>query len=477
MAGSWSTWWRHGPVLSLTLSDQLVQCAQVRRAGRQEVVQRVAVWPLPEGGWSNDPAQLGAGLRQFLRARHFSASRVVLGAPAKWLVSHEKDLPPADGTQAAALLRLHTERLAAADHTAMTFDAVGALEGSNPRKVLLVGMLEPQVQRLRAVCVAAGLTPIALTATSLALAQRLNTPATAVLLSMPGAEVVGRRDGRLSALRHLSLVMPVTGELAPLAGEIRRTLSLSGSSGAGELVCLRSSGWTESQAAELAQRAGLGGPRTPELADVGLRASSGASNGEVDAVSPNQTLSAAAVGAMALRGRLPVNLWRSRLAPAPVRRVGRRAVWAAVLALLGIGALASLYLNVLQREAEVVELDERLRQLTPDLKAAQAAIDAVAAGRSYYEQRPPMLDCMRDVTLAIERNDPLWVTSFAWRDNLRGQVQGKATDQRTVLAVLDRLRNHAHFTQVQLADLRDAPGQTRQVTFNITFTYAPGGQP
>ena len=76
------------------------------------------------------------------------------------------------------------------------------------------------------------------------------------------------------------------------------------------------------------------------------------------------------------------------------------------------------------------------------------------------------------MTLAFRADEPIWATSFLVRDNLAGQVLGKATDQRSVLAVLDRLKKDPRFRDAKLLDMRDASGRTRDISFSVGLVFA-----
>ena len=58
-------------------------------------VVKLAVLPMRGGLSYEQPAAVGQALRQVLKAQGFTARDVVVGLPAKWLLSRKKDLPPA----------------------------------------------------------------------------------------------------------------------------------------------------------------------------------------------------------------------------------------------------------------------------------------------------------------------------------------------------------------------------------------------
>jgi len=62
-------------------------------------------------------------------------------------------------------------------------------------------------------------------------------------------------------------------------------------------------------------------------------------------------------------------------------------------------------------------------------------------------------------------------SSLAVRDDLSGTLAGKATGERNVLELLDRLRASKRFIDVKLLYLRQADRSSRTVAFALTFTY------
>src|SRR4051812_30121146 len=98
--------------LGIAIAERAITCAQVSVAGDRRVVQQTAVFEMPAELSLEKPDALGQALASFLRQKGFSSSRAVVGIPARWLMAVEKEIPPADETQARAALRLQAERIA-----------------------------------------------------------------------------------------------------------------------------------------------------------------------------------------------------------------------------------------------------------------------------------------------------------------------------------------------------------------------------
>ena len=114
---------------------------------------------------------------------------------------------------------------------------------------------------------------------------------------------------------------------------------------------------------------------------------------------------------------------------------------------------------------------QELRDRKPEISAAQTAIDHVMYGRTYFDLRPPHLNCLRELSMAFNYDETIWVTSMTFRDNRQGTFQGKASDKGMITNLLDRLKNNPKFTNVQLQDLREAGSRDRDFTFSISFNY------
>src|SRR5687768_4687012 len=146
--------------LGLAVSDRAISIAEVAGAGAKRAVRKVTTFTLPAGVTLDQPAPAGQALKTFLHENGFTASRAVVGVPAKWLIARENDVPPAAPDQVHAMLSLAAERLSAAESSELVTDFAGKIEGTTataPRKVLLVAMLRQRLEQLNQLAEAAGL--------------------------------------------------------------------------------------------------------------------------------------------------------------------------------------------------------------------------------------------------------------------------------------------------------------------------------
>src|SRR5690606_28483283 len=104
--------------------ERSIRCAQVMFSGRRPTVQRVGLMELDAGLSIDKPEALGQKLQSFLQSHHMTARSAVVGVPARWVLTQDRELPPTDEATAVGMLRLQSERLA---EEPMSFDVAGAL--------------------------------------------------------------------------------------------------------------------------------------------------------------------------------------------------------------------------------------------------------------------------------------------------------------------------------------------------------------
>src|SRR5438477_10424922 len=155
---------RPSSFLGVAVSDHSIACAEVTVThGDRRAVRRTAVFVFPPEASLDTPDAAGQALASFLRQKRFTATRAVVGVPARWLIAVEKEVPPANEEQTRATLRLQAERLAVAEHGEVVFDFAGRANPMAASKVLLVGMLRQRMDKVERMLDAAGLTVLAVT--------------------------------------------------------------------------------------------------------------------------------------------------------------------------------------------------------------------------------------------------------------------------------------------------------------------------
>ncbi len=466
-----------GKILGLAVRERAISAVEVRIArGRNDVV-AAAEFGFPEGLSWDKPKELGTALRHFLRQHRFSASRAVVGVPARWLMSREKELPPATPEVACNVLRIQAERDFNPELKGLVFDFIGRPDPRTPRRAMLVAMQRHQLDSIVRMADEAGLGLMAVTSSALTLAAAIQDGESgmSLMLASDAAELVIGGEAAPRMLRHLPIAAsPAEGNghaAAAYAGsigaEMRKVAALMpplGTGGSINLSLWDGVGLDLSAASVIGQRSGLAVRVDRDLASLGI--GSAPASGNADNLGPAVSLAVAAA-----RESLPLDFLHSRLAAPKKQRINRKTLLYSVVGCLALAVVAALFVDVQLKQRRLDDLKRQLNEIKPEVQAAQAVEDRVRQARGYYDNRPSYLACLREMTLAFPQDGQAWAMSFLLRENMKGQLTGKAVDQRAPLALVDRLNGNKNFANVQLLDMREAGGRTREMTFSIQFTY------
>lgn len=494
--------------LGVAVTDRAIYFADLSGQGDKASVGRTATFVLPEGMSLDKPEAVGAALAIFLKQHDLDGRKAVVGVPAKWLIAVEKDVPPAGREQMRAMLRLQAERLPLADNGEVVYDYVGEHQANKPGKVLLVAMLRKQLERIEKVMEAAGLNVAAVTPTALALASAFtahggnskinNSPM--LFLGRNGAEVVFQRGGSPRSLRHVGVTM-ANGHglpaMAPLGAELRRAVSLAPSGPNGqpaaaggspaapdELYLLDLVGLGPDQVSELSERLGWKIRNSDGLAMLGLKGvpTQVGKATEEDLKSFAPVLALAMVGAD--RALMPLNFAKSRLAPPPVKRFGKKSVWAGVIGALVVISLLALWIDVkFVLQGELDSVVQKRTDLGKKYTVAKAVSDKVDFTNHFINTRTPVLDCMEEITNTFHDDELVYATSLNLQEDkdskeftkVTAKLEGTATDMRIATVLANRLRDNPRFSNINGPTISTKVGRQSngQSTFTIIFTYSP----
>lgn len=454
--------------LGIAVGEQSLTIAEVHASRDAVDVRRTARMDLEQPLSAFDPEALGQALSQFLRRNRFKASRVVLGVPAKWLVARERDLPPANADQAAGMLRLQAERLFSSDLKDLVFDYAGTPDSKAPSKVLLVAMPRHQLDRVVEVADAAGLKVHAVVPSVLALAAGSPDPSKNSLwlsLSKDAAELLVHTDNGPRALRHLSVrgsdLMSQNGTrmgaVTGLGGELKRAAVLTPGGEDRSLVLCDGVGLKPEERSALEAQAGIALSECPPM---------GATAETADATP------AIALGRLGITAQpAPVDFAHPRLAPPRVKRLSRAAMYGIVAGAVVLLSLFGMLWDIHGREKTLEGMKTQLELFKPNIDAAQHALDRVNVGRAWFDGRPPVLECLREVTMAFRDNEQIFVTTFSLRDHGQGQLSGKTAENKHVIDLIDRLKSNPLFREVSFQQTTEAAGTSRDVTFSLKFMF------
>jgi hypothetical protein len=468
---------RHKKVLGLSLGERSLLVAEVV-SGDQITVTRTAELVYPAGITPANPSALGGALASFLSKEGFTAKSVVVGLPARWLVTQPKEVPAADAKTKAEMLRLSAEAEFSTELKDLVYDFTGS--GTT---VLLVATPKRYVEAAVSMCETARISLDIVTATALALGDATGRAAAKDVLVLSvasgGAEMTVQRDASSGAVRHLRGPQPE----APFINELRRAASMLPSSKSGrELIMWDGTGL---DAKTLSDQIGVQ-VRSGDLPMLGIAAGSNGTGGNGHH-GPARTGQYGAAIALALQGILdkaaPIDFLHSRLAPPKTHRVPRWAILAAVVVVLFIGGTIWAYQQLHVQEADVDKRQAVYDAMKSRIDDTRAFVDKVAFAQAWYGGDPRYIACIRDMTVAMSDdpdtfaislivNEPPHIQNSKTPDThaLTGVLQGKAADQQHVISLVNRLRRYPAFVEVTPGG-SDTAAKGREVTFSIGFKY------
>ena len=476
---------RSSPVLGLAfggdVTSPVVTCALVDARGKLKGARR---FTLGTDLSLDRPDALGIALKSFLKTSELDAAKVaVVGVPARWLISEARDLPPAGAEAQLASLRLAAERITLGDDRSLVFDLAGDLpeQSTSPSAGLIVGLGKDRIDKLEQMCTAADLKLAGITSTSLVVAGSLPKAQgdaggrTTVLLEGGGAEIVSEAvapAGSRLRVRQLRHVAQVTAGAD--SSSLLRALSLSGP---GDVLLLEAAA-DEHELADRCERLSTQLSRSvtcrrpvSALADVPGLANM---NGQAEAVLRDQLWPAIVLAEAGRRGdTLPVDFLKPRLAIEETKSVDRRLVYGILGGLVLVIATVALWMAMNDAETEAADLEAKLAEFQEPLKEARADLAHIEFGLTHFTDRAPVLDCLAEVARVMGREEPVWLTNFAMRDDGQVTVQGRASSEQAARSLRDKLSGEPMFREVRSGPIGEVRGgrQGGEWAFSYSFFF------
>ncbi|MEI7835055.1 MAG: hypothetical protein WCK05_01420 [Planctomycetota bacterium] len=448
-------------MLGLALRGQAISVVEVVAVHGRFRLERAEVMPLGPGAGLEAPESLGAAIKEFLRSRGFSARQCVIALEAGQLAAKEKRLPEAAAGNLGEILRLAAEQDFAGDEHELAFDYVASGHGAGTN-VLLVAAPRRAMEQALCAARAAGLDVAGVTSSALVLAGACGAPGERLVLATAadGGELLIESAGGARLMRRLAS--------GGLEAQLLRVLAGGAGVGQGtptELVVWGNAGLDEKALTELGQRLGLRVRAAQFPGDLGLEGPAGDGGDGLAGA-------AAAALAGARGGAIVPDFLHSRLARPTKRPIGRLALWGMVAAVCLVGAVVWYGMDWQSGQNEIARLEAGLAELDSPVKAAQSRIDKTRFARGWFDQRPPILDCLRAVTMAFPE-DRIWATRLEVREDLTVSLTGKAAGKETVLVLVDRL-NASPSMKAEAQYIRQAGQNTQDVSFVINIREQGG---
>jgi hypothetical protein len=443
-------------ILGLSFGEDAVVAAEISmKAGRGELVSALRF--APEGGIQRKEAKaIGEELGKRLREKHMSRTAVV-GLPARWLMSVRSDVPPSDPRTRAGILRMNAERAVSLSPDQLVFDIADQPPEDQTGPALLIGTTRERLAAVGELLRAAGVQSRAVTSRSapLAMCGRESQSGLTLCGMSDSIEIVAVADGRIQSLRYVSKSGNSLGvEINALLNEFRAVPH--------EAVV-----WGGVELRESCESAGCTVREAPSLPLDGLRETADREEIALGDLAPAATLTHAGIKP----DMLPFDFRRSRLELREKPHWRRPAAWAAAVLLAGLIGLGTLLVDQRSVRLENADLERQLDDMAPAIAHAEEIVQGVGATRGWYTRRPPFLDCLTQVTKAFPEDGGIYATGLAVREDMRGVLSGKASNDQLVLALFDSLQHSDALSEVKVLYVRESRAASQEKTFAVSFLY------
>ena len=475
--------WTPTKTIGLAFYEGKILAAELTISGPRRLVSRMAAFPFPDKVGLGDPAALGKAFAQFLRAKEFSAKVAVIGLPMHRILTKEQKVPPAEGEVLASILRIQAERAFSYDGKALSVDYVPQDAVGTSRSVLLFAVLRENVDQVMAFAAAAGLKVAGITSSgavlALAGAGAAGPAVELVLQAIPGSvELAVQSNQKLRALRAVSapqkegVASPVWVEA--LSSELRRVMAAAtnetGWGSAGRLVVWDGVGLPADAAETISRRLSIEAGECRGLSALAEL------NGAFQAgPETSQFAAAVALARAALDpSLLAVDFLHSRLAPPRRARLDWKTRFMIIVGAAALLVVAFFAGDWYLTSGAVSSLRSQIDELAPTAKAAETLIREVETADGWFGNRPQCLECLLQVSKLFPEDGKVWATELLLPDDMRGILSGKATDDRSILDVFNRLQESLLFTDVKLHGGIRYPRETardRDLSFSISFRF------
>lgn len=464
-------------ILGIAVDEFGIVAAEVRfRPGHSEV-RRVGQWNFEERLNSDNAKDLGQKMGQFLRKNHFSSKQAVIGIPTKWIIAKEIIAPPASPEVLDGMLGIQAERTFSLNASELIFDYCGRTSVSKKSEVLLLAARRQIIDQITALLVAAGLQVRSMTVSALAFSKVLSKTGPEYrygLYTRPTyCEFWTQMNGTPRSIQHI----PIAGEqrtpdeyTEQLVAMIQRTILLSSQQGQSppyEITAYNGYGLSDKIITRLNEQL------APQATVI---------NGDYQLLSSRLSLSdypeeaqsiAAVVVAMTATGtdKPPVDFLNPRIGRKKTFRRKSVTLWAGIIGVVCLLTLAAALVDWQIDRRDIATYTQQLELMSEDITAAQEIVDRISYASSWTSQEPIFLNCLRELTLTFPEEPVVWATNLRLSENAGAALVGKAVDEKSFYEVLDKIKEHKAFSNVQMIHIRDAGRDSREKEFAVHFEF------
>jgi len=457
---------QHANLLGIAITETSVQVAECRGTGRSAKAGRRSSFEIDAGEVFESPERFGERLAEHLKQEGYSAKHAAVGLCGRWVLARAMALPSAEGATLAGMVRLKIEREFAGGQVDLCFDyqdappaaATGATATSAQRDLLLVGMPKRRLEKLQRGIVAAGLELTRVGATPLDLCASADRDGLGLVVDPAGITLTHRVAGRCAGFATAGYDTTGAGtdnastkQLVAAASRLAMT-NFAGASGPVVLADTAELD-ADARAAIAAALAEKFGPCDTAAADAAFAAAREASAADT------------------------VNLLDSKLAVAPPRTLPGYAKWlirAAVLFLLVGGVVGYLWVDA---NRELTTLQDEYDTIEDSAARLQTVREDTRAAAGWFDDRPPVLDCLLELTHTFPKRGRIWVTALTIEPDASGTVSCRADDEDTMWDYVRAMDASPRLSDVVLRRQNDAGRQADELVFDVSFRYRESAEP
>jgi hypothetical protein len=456
-------------ILGIAFADDGLCIAEVRTGSAAPRLQQSGVFAWPSDPPLDRASDTGAALRDFLKQHRMGARTAVVGLPAKWLITKELSLPPTNTESLQGILKLQAERAFALDPQELALDFVGPVQQGETSGVLLVGTQRRRLEQILTLLRSAGLEVLAVTSTSLCL-RRLDREGHQGLFIGAGWIEAWPVRTPLPRLRCHDLPGHVTLDDSELKSQISRLLLLSEShADAGPQGISLYTQHPLDEASFAALSSSMNGHATLLNGDTSLEQAGFARAVLREAGSAR--IAAALPLTPSRQAGLEVDFLHSAMTQKIKKSHSRTVTWSVIGALVLVILMAMAWMDASSNLKAIASMKAELEELAGDVAAAQAIVDRVTHAARWTAREPEFLRFLQQLTETFPEEGSVWATNLAIAENRRAVITGQATGAQPYLKVLDAIRSHAAFENVDVLYQREAGQGSRDVSFAISFEF------
>ncbi len=464
-------------LLGLAIDEFGIVVAEVSaRPGRPEV-HRAGQWRFEEKLNLDNARALGQQLKQYLRANHFSSKQAVIGIPTKWVIAKEITVPPASSDALSGVLSIQAERAFSLNASELVFDYCGRTSASERSEVLLLAARREIIDQVKELAAGAGIQIRSMTVSALAFGKTLSDDSWEHrygLYTRPTyCEFWTQVNGSPRSIRHVSLASAdgtVDDRAEVLTSTIQRLLLLSSqqdSSLPHRVTAYDGSGLSDKTIERLNERL------KPQIVVTdGCAQLLPESFDSPDHPEQAQSIAAVAV-AMASAGtdRPPVDFLNPRIGLKKQTSRKPITVWASIIGAVCLLALIAVLVDWRIDRRDITTYTEQLELMSEDIAAAREVVDRITYATSWTSQEPVFLNCLRELTLTFPEEPTIWATNLRLSDSAGAALVGKAVDEVSFYEVLDKIKQHEAFSNVQMIHVRNVGRDLSEKEFAVNFEF------